>query len=423
MSIDPAHNRRIRNYHAAKAASSAYAESSAGKPASFSQLRDVLPLNTVLCEIVWRDPRLFLLLIRAGQTDPTAIIVPFQQIESLNADVERDPAGLQQVLRPLTQALVTHTEVGETIWIVPDGPLHDLPLHAGSIKGIPLGERNPMCVSPNASIMLPYLSRTPQPPPRRALILGDPMGNLPHASAEAQAISPLFGKSDLFTGSTARSQNLLQRVKQKEYDVVHLACHCTVNYDQPALSRLHLADGEFPVLDLDQIPASTRLVTLSGCGTGTQRHRRGNELVGPARVLLHSRVSAVLISHWTVNDFSTALLMEDFYQEWQQGHSIAEALSIARGKLRRLSCSDAIARCKAWLDAPGNEKIASQIESEITRLEARSAAAKLSTATNDPREHIRIMRAALQQSQHDRTTPAFDNPYHLASFTLIGDWR
>jgi CHAT domain-containing protein len=279
-----------------------------------------------------------------------------------------------------------------------------------------------MCVSPNASIMLPYLRRSPQSPPKRALILGNPTRDLPHASAEAQAISPLFETSDLFTGPAATSRVLSQRLARK-YDVIHVASHCTVNPIEPALSRLHLADGTIPALELDQVSADTRLVTLSGCDTGAQRHHRGNELIGPVRVLLHARVPAVLASHWPASDFSTALLMEDFYEEWQRGRSMAEALSIARGKLRRLSCDEAIARCKAWLNAPGNTQIVSEIEDEIERLKTRSAAATVRAPGNDQREKLKIIRNARGQAEHDHTTPAFDDPYLLAPFTLIGDWR
>ncbi|MFH8713135.1 CHAT domain-containing protein [Streptomyces zaomyceticus] len=98
---------------------------------------------------------------------------------------------------------------GETLWLVPDGPLHDLPLHAVEVDGTPLGERNPLCVTPSASLLRHRLGQAPDAGVRRALIMADPVGDLPHARAEAHLIGGLLPDVEVYTGASATRRRLL----------------------------------------------------------------------------------------------------------------------------------------------------------------------------------------------------------------------
>lgn len=116
---------------------------------------------------------------------------------------------LGEPLEPLLRAVADHSAPGETLWLVPDGPLHDLPLHAVEVDGTPLGERNPLCVTPSASLLRHRLGQAPDAGVRRALIMADPVGDLPHARAEAHLIGGLLPDVEVYTGASATRRRLL----------------------------------------------------------------------------------------------------------------------------------------------------------------------------------------------------------------------
>jgi len=69
---------------------------------------------------------------------------------------------------------------------------------------------------------------------------------------------------------------------------------------------------------------------LSACNTGLGRLREGEGIVGLTRAFLHAGASSVVVSLWKVEDQSTSLFMERFYQRLKQGESKAEALRQAK---------------------------------------------------------------------------------------------
>lgn len=55
------------------------------------------------------------------------------------------------------------------------------------------------------------------------------------------------------------------------------------------------------------------LVTLSGCETGVNENRPGDELLGLTRAFLYAGSPSLIVSLWRVADDSTAFLMRQFY--------------------------------------------------------------------------------------------------------------
>lgn len=149
-------------------------------------------------------------------------------------------------LEPLARALAEHTRPGEVLWLVPEGPLHDLPLHAVTVAGLPWGERNPMSCTPSASLMRYRLGHAAVEGSgtRAALVLADSRGDLAHARAEARAIRAVLPATEVHLGASATLETLRERLSQARYDVVHLACHCRLDRERPSRSGILLADGE-----------------------------------------------------------------------------------------------------------------------------------------------------------------------------------
>ena len=156
---------------------------------------------------------------------------------------------------------------------------------------------------------------------------------------------------------------------------IHFACHGIYDWNDPMASALMLFGGrrwdrgiEPDPLTLAEIQReldlrSARLVTLSACETGfTDPSDVLDEYVGLPAGFLLAGAPAVVSSLWAVDDFSTALLMEEFYRwhlEDKQG--IAAALRGAQLWLRDLT-RDAVvervdrARAKAHAKAGAGDE-------------------------------------------------------------------
>ncbi len=62
------------------------------------------------------------------------------------------------------------------------------------------------------------------------------------------------------------------------------------------------------------------LVTLSACETGLSGRLAGDELAGLSQALLYAGASSLLVGLWSVNAWTTASLMVDFYRRlWDKG--------------------------------------------------------------------------------------------------------
>ncbi|QES04175.1 CHAT domain-containing protein [Streptomyces venezuelae] len=445
--IHPAHQRRYRaareavwaELEASGPLGAAYVRHRRGAPAGFEELRAVLPPGVVLFELVRRGPRMLVLVVRADRPEPAVFAVPLVEDPDLpRLPAPGGPTRWGQSLWPLARAVAQHSAPGETVWLVPDGPLHDLPLHAVEVDGAPLGERNPLCVTPSASLLRHRLGQAAEAGVRRALIMADPDGDLPHARAEAHLIGGLLPHTEVHTGGAATRRRLLDELGSETYDVLHLACHYIVDRARPAGSAVRLADGRLTVEDFLSVRLDASLVVVSGCETGAQQNRRGNELIGLTRALLHAGARAVIVSQWAVNDVSTALLMAGLYQGLGRGTPVAAALSAARSDLRTMSFRDAVARCERLRNLPANRPIAARLGHDLAQLRLRagdSAGALaeieklLPGAGHGTAEHQAL--AALRRQarfQHGRlradyARPAFDAPFFWAPFTLVGDWR
>jgi CHAT domain-containing protein len=129
------------------------------------------------------------------------------------------------------------------------------------------------------------------------------------------------------------------------YRLLHLACHGEFDPESPLASFLHLAPGEtLTGLEvMEQLRLQCDLATLSACESGLSRVRRGDELMGLMRAFIYAGAPTLVSTLWRVNDPSTRILMEKFYQEIQAGVDFAEALKRAQLYVKNLSDQEALA--------------------------------------------------------------------------------
>ncbi|MBK8024769.1 MAG: CHAT domain-containing protein [Chloroflexi bacterium] len=183
------------------------------------------------------------------------------------------------------------------------------------------------------------------------------MNDLPNTRAEAEGIAALFGVAPRIDGA-ASDEVVKGAVKGKAY--IHLACHGGFDWAGDAFaSALFLANDE--PLPLPQIMAqldldAARLVVLSACETGlVDFDKVPDEFLGLPAGFMQAGASAVISSLWTVEDRSTALLMEHMYKlmlDKEHPMESAEALRGAQLWLRNATAKEIGAYYQAYL-VPG----------------------------------------------------------------------
>ncbi|MBI3330438.1 MAG: CHAT domain-containing protein, partial [Nitrospinae bacterium] len=146
--------------------------------------------------------------------------------------------------------------------------------------------------------------------------------------------SPHINLRDRANVERARELDLSQ------YRILHFASHAVLGDEvrwgtQPALvlsqdSGEENNDGLLQFADILDLKLNAELVVLSACDTALGKLREGEGIVGLTRAFLYAGTSAVVVSLWKVEDQSTSLLMERFYQRLKQGESKAEALRQAK---------------------------------------------------------------------------------------------
>jgi CHAT domain-containing protein len=211
-----------------------------------------------------------------------------------------------------------------------------------------------------------------------------------------------------------------------------------------------MADAVLTAKDLGDTRLQADLVTLSACQSGVNVNHSGEELIGLTRAILHSGASSVLVSLWTVDDYSTALLMREFYtrlltiavtdsgSRWAKAQALRHAqLAVLRttaadvvdGLTRRLTLSTGDTEVALLLDLASAHALAGDLDGALTQCERAvvlSTASTLSLSATQLAESLRFQRAVRERrgkAEHlDWSRCVFDHPAYWAGFVLVGDW-
>jgi CHAT domain-containing protein len=368
----------------------------------------------------------------------------------LNRIGSAEPADVQQLLGPLVAPIRDWAEEDDVVWIVPHDVLHYLPLHAAELEGRPLADRNPVCYSPSGSVMK-YCRERRTARRRRALIMGDPEGNLRHSRSEAVALAEQFGTVPL-CGPLATKAALLERLTPGEagMDVIHFACHGYFAAGDPLQSGIRLApapgsapgspDSRLTAEEMYGLGLHADLVTVSACESGLVERRSGDELIGLIRAILFAGTASALVSLWKVDSRSTTLLMRDFYSSLLGDEPIgkAQALRLAQRFVRELTAKAIVDECNRDLAAIGADSegrmslLRDRADAEYIARDYAAAVATQELARHlvagEGRKEVDVDIAATRfKAQHDRrpvdwSVKPFASAYYWAPFMLVGDW-
>jgi len=271
---------------------------------------------------------------------------------------------------------------GESLYVIPDGALHLVPMSVLAQYAMPHAKPGSMRIATSlaairddqvlgslgASHLLAIIAdpiysaddsrirgviTTPQATlddamlTRRANDLSR-MRRLPSSALEARAISALAGGKDpplVLIGADATRGNVAKAGLYR-YRFIHFATHAYADSQDPALATLALShfdrdgkplDGDLRAFDISQLHLNADLVVLSACNTAIGREIAGEAPLGLSQAFLRSGAESVLATLWQVPDTSTARLMEAFYREMLvNGRPPAAALELAQQSIRKL---------------------------------------------------------------------------------------
>ena len=194
---------------------------------------------------------------------------------------------------------------------------------------------------------------------------------LPFTQTEVKKVEETFkGKSVFVRRGTQATESCLRKQLLTKPDIVHLATHgffiandvAALNvpffkrYTKAASNSMQRAgvtlagaedtwngsktpdetdDGILTANEVAQIDLSgTQLVTLSACETALGNYNFEG-VFGLPRGFKQAGVKSLLVSLWSVNDKSTAMLMTAFYRYWTQGATKHEAFRKAVADVRK----------------------------------------------------------------------------------------
>lgn len=329
------------------------AKKSAIAVATLDDIAKVLPKKTVMFEFALADSSSLLWVVQRDKSEmhklPSRIAIEtavrrfrdaIAKPGSGDADMLTSARSLYRMLLEPGAPVIAKNE---TLIIVPDGALFELPfdalLTADPAPGAPmskqpfLARKTATVCAPSATVYAKLRASTREHEYARDLFAignpdftgvatggADPLAPLPFAQKEVDAIGAKV-KADrrtTLTGRAASEAALKQELRTESPRVVHLATHGLVDANEPARSSVALApgdgeDGLFHTLEIISTPTSSDLVVMSACESARGRVSRGEGVVGLSRAFLSAGAESVVASLWSVSDESTAELMRVFY--------------------------------------------------------------------------------------------------------------
>jgi CHAT domain-containing protein len=244
------------------------------------------------------------------------------------------------LMAPLLDAL--HTLDVTQATLIPSGYLALLPLHAAWTEQD--GHRHyaldrlTLTYAP-AARMLAQAQQAAAITDDALLLITEPRpvsaSDLPGTNHERNVITALVAQTHPLCHEHATRQAVLDRLPHTP--LLHFAGHGGMNWEDPLQSGLLLAhDTVLTVQDVFALNLEhARLAILSACEIGMVGAQLPDEVVMLPTALMYAGFAGVVSTLWSVQDGSTAILMERFYHYWRvEQCSPAEALRQAQHWLR-----------------------------------------------------------------------------------------
>ncbi|MEO8255039.1 MAG: CHAT domain-containing protein, partial [Flavobacterium sp.] len=149
---------------------------------------------------------------------------------------------------------------------------------------------------------------------------------LTYSKNELKSIQNSF-KGKFFQNSDATFQNFKDNAAK--YSILHLSTHATAG-DLQIPASIKFYDREVLYSELYQLNISPNLVVLSACETGVGKLFKSEGAMSIARGFQFAGAQNLLYSLWNVNDYTTSMLMENFYKNVKKNISYYSATHQAK---------------------------------------------------------------------------------------------
>jgi CHAT domain-containing protein len=173
------------------------------------------------------------------------------------------------------------------------------------------------------------------------------LGPLPGTVGEVRAVANSFpnGSVSVLLGDKF-NESAVARAGLDDYRVIYFATHglLPTEFDcrsEPSLAlslSAKPAEGEDGFLSLSEIlrlKLDADLVVLSACNTGGAGTSTGGEsLSGLARAFFYAGTRSLLVSHWYVDDVSTANMMTHMFGQLREAQQLGAASALRLAQLR-----------------------------------------------------------------------------------------
>ncbi|MCP4681846.1 MAG: CHAT domain-containing protein, partial [Desulfobacterales bacterium] len=161
--------------------------------------------------------------------------------------------------------------------------------------------------------------------------LGDPLLNLPFAEHEVGAIKWNFPDITVLTKEKATEAWVAKNIDK--FGIIHMASHGEFDAINPLFSAVKLSkdeqkDGNLEASEVFGLKINADMVVLSACQTGLGKVTKGDDVIGLNRAFFYAGTHTIVSSLWRVSDVSTAVLIKEFYRQYQ-GRNKADSLQNA----------------------------------------------------------------------------------------------
>lgn len=143
-----------------------------------------------------------------------------------------------------------------------------------------------------------------------------------------------------FEGSFLANNYATETAFKKEaldYSILHFAVHGLVDTKNPEYSGLALSedgskkeDNVLYTYEIKQLGLNADLVVLSACETGIGKYQLGEGILSIGRDFMYAGVSSMVTTLWSLNDYSSSIIVEQFYRNLGAGMEKDEALRQAK---------------------------------------------------------------------------------------------
>ncbi|MDR3613333.1 MAG: CHAT domain-containing protein [Candidatus Obscuribacterales bacterium] len=330
--------------------SNSYVEMRKGSRIVWSKLCETissLGSRTALLSLFHCGKNLIVFVVRAGVDKPEIHIVQGEQWEELSEllsnfndevlEFEPDFERMHQwrkagkiILAPIMRYL----EGIDHLVISPHREFHGLPFHALYVDDT--RALMDICATSYVSGVGSFMVENV----RKHVDSGDVLVmGVPPFEGEAQMVAELYSISAIIGGEA--SSNKLREQSGKTFDLIHLSCHAILKQD-PLDSALQLGDGMFTVRDWLELQLPVNLVVLSACQSAVSGSLGADEQAGFAQAITLSGARSAILSQWSVNAYTTELMLKYFHQLYKRraNDSIAELLRQSAIALRDGKLSD-----------------------------------------------------------------------------------